>query len=207
MRRGSWRSGGTIARAMPAPPVPRRSRGRLRWCFKVAPFVGCGAVGVINSFRQTLFHFARESVLFEPWAKTFYRRKRAQGKTHAMALRALGEYLGPHLYAMWTRRTPSDRQPSSLQRGRLMEQRREQGDQRGPRDGAASSARDGPFSHARVGPRQGRRAAAEQRRERRPLGLGLDGVRGCGTVRRPERIAYAHGTRCASPGDRTLTRR
>ncbi len=65
-------------------------------------------VACVNSFRQTLFHFARESALLEAWAKAFYQRKRAQGKTRAMALRALANHWVRILYAMWTRRTPYD---------------------------------------------------------------------------------------------------
>jgi len=57
----------------------------------------------VNSFRQALYHLARESVLFEPWAKTYYTRKRSEGKTHAMALRALAHHWVRIMYAMWTR--------------------------------------------------------------------------------------------------------
>jgi transposase len=65
-------------------------------------------VACINFFRQTLFHFARESVLLEDWAKAFYQRKRDQGKTRAMALRALANHWVRMLYAMWTHRTQYD---------------------------------------------------------------------------------------------------
>jgi transposase len=65
-------------------------------------------VACVNAFRQTLFHFARESVLLEDWAKAFYQRKRAQGKTRAMALRALANHWVRILYAMWTHHTRYD---------------------------------------------------------------------------------------------------
>ena len=65
-------------------------------------------VACVNAFRQTLFHFARESVLLEDWAKAFYQGKRAQGKTRAMALQALANHWVRMLYAMWTRRTRYD---------------------------------------------------------------------------------------------------
>jgi hypothetical protein len=65
-------------------------------------------VACVNAFRQTLFPFARESVLLEAWAKAFYQRKRAQGKTRAMALRALANHWVRILYAMWMRRTRYD---------------------------------------------------------------------------------------------------
>lgn len=57
----------------------------------------------VNTFRQALYHLARESVLFEPWAKTYYTRKRSEGKTHAMALRALANQWVRIVYAMWTK--------------------------------------------------------------------------------------------------------
>jgi transposase len=59
----------------------------------------------INPFRQALYHLAGESVILEPWAKTYYERKRAQGKTHAMALRALGNIWVRILYALWRQKT------------------------------------------------------------------------------------------------------
>ncbi len=55
----------------------------------------------VNAFRQALYHFARESVLQEDWATAYYRRKRDQGKTRAMALRALANQWVRILYAMW----------------------------------------------------------------------------------------------------------
>ncbi len=62
----------------------------------------------VNALRQALYHFARESVLLEDWAKAYYRRKRAQGKTRAMALRALANQWVRILYAMWIHHTPYD---------------------------------------------------------------------------------------------------
>jgi hypothetical protein len=65
-------------------------------------------VACVTALRQTLFHFARESVLLEDWAKAFYQRKRDQGKTRAMALRALANHWVRILYAMWTHHTRYD---------------------------------------------------------------------------------------------------
>jgi hypothetical protein len=52
---------------------------------------------------------ARESLLFEEWAQAYYRRKRAEGKTDAMAVRALSNQWVRLLYAMWSRREPYQR--------------------------------------------------------------------------------------------------
>jgi hypothetical protein len=57
----------------------------------------------VNALRQTLYHFARESALQDEWAKAYYRRKREQGKTRAMALRSLANQWVRILYAMWLR--------------------------------------------------------------------------------------------------------
>lgn len=62
----------------------------------------------VNAFRQALYHFARESALQEDWAKAYYRRKREQGKTRAMALRALANQWVRILYAMWLHAAPYD---------------------------------------------------------------------------------------------------
>jgi hypothetical protein len=61
-------------------------------------------VACVNTLRQALYHFARESVLFEPWAAAYYTRKREQGKTRAMALRALANQWVRIIYAMWAQR-------------------------------------------------------------------------------------------------------
>ncbi len=63
----------------------------------------------VNAWRQALYHFAWESVLCEPWAKVYYQRKRAHGKTHAMALRAVANQWVRIIYAMWQARQPYQR--------------------------------------------------------------------------------------------------
>jgi transposase len=71
----------------------------------------------VNPLRQALYHFALESVLFEAWAKRYYQRKRAQGKTRAMALRALANQWVRIIYAMWVHRMPYD--PAVFQAAQL----------------------------------------------------------------------------------------
>jgi transposase len=63
----------------------------------------------VNAWRQALYHFAWESVLCEPWAKAYSQRKRAQGKTYAMALRAVANQWVRIIYAMWQARQPYQR--------------------------------------------------------------------------------------------------
>jgi len=46
--------------------------------------------------------------LEEPWALDYYRRKRAEGKSHTMAVRALANVWVRIIYAMWFNRTCYD---------------------------------------------------------------------------------------------------
>ncbi len=39
----------------------------------------------------------------EPWAADYYARKRREGKTHTMAVRALGNQWGRIIYALWNK--------------------------------------------------------------------------------------------------------
>jgi transposase len=48
-----------------------------------------------------LYQFAWQSTKQEPWALTYYRRKRAEGKSHSMAVRALANMWARIIYAMW----------------------------------------------------------------------------------------------------------
>jgi hypothetical protein len=66
-------------------------------------------VACVNAWRQVLYHFAWESVLCEPWANASYKRKRAQGKTYTMVLRALAHQWVRSISAMWQRRQPYQR--------------------------------------------------------------------------------------------------
>jgi len=57
-----------------------------------------------NAFQQ----FAWQSVRSAPWALAFYRRKRQEGKTHTVAVRALANHWVRILFAAWTTRCPYD---------------------------------------------------------------------------------------------------
>ena len=62
----------------------------------------------VNPLHQTLYHLARESVLCDDWAKTYYRRKRQEGKPYAAAQQALANQWARIRYAMWIHHTPYD---------------------------------------------------------------------------------------------------
>jgi hypothetical protein len=59
--------------------------------------------------RNALYQFARATTRTEPWAKDSYQRKRAHGKSHSVAVRALSKTWVRILYAMWDRHCPYER--------------------------------------------------------------------------------------------------
>ncbi len=60
----------------------------------------------VKALRNALYQFAWQSTVAEPWATTYYRRKRSEGKTHSMALRALANCWVRIIHAMWLTQTP-----------------------------------------------------------------------------------------------------
>lgn len=56
----------------------------------------------LKPLRNALYQFAWQSTLSEPWAKDYYRRKRAQGKSHSVAVRALSNTWVRIVFRMWT---------------------------------------------------------------------------------------------------------
>src|SRR5258707_4450607 len=55
----------------------------------------------LKPLRNALQQFAWQSTQQEAWALAYYQRKRAEGKTHSMAVRALANGLGRIIYCMW----------------------------------------------------------------------------------------------------------
>ncbi len=58
----------------------------------------------LKPLRNALHQFAWQSTLQEDWARDYYQRKRAEGKTHSMAIRALANVWVRIIYAMWVKR-------------------------------------------------------------------------------------------------------
>lgn len=54
----------------------------------------------IKPLRNAMQQFAWESTLSEPWALDYYQRKRAEGKSHTVAVRALANVWARILYAL-----------------------------------------------------------------------------------------------------------
>ena len=63
--------------------------------------------GCVKAFRNTPRQFAWLSAR-EAWAEAYYRRKRAEGKSHSMALLALANIWIRIVHAMWLRHEPYD---------------------------------------------------------------------------------------------------
>jgi transposase len=59
----------------------------------------------LKPLRNHLHQFAWQSTLQEAWAASYYQRKRAEGKTHSMAVRALANIWVRIIYRMWQSRT------------------------------------------------------------------------------------------------------
>jgi len=60
--------------------------------------------GCIKPLRNALHQFARPPTQSEPWAKRYYQRKRAEGKSHTVAVRARALVWVRIIFAMWLHR-------------------------------------------------------------------------------------------------------
>lgn len=59
----------------------------------------------LKPLRNVLYQFAWQSTRQEAWALAYYQRKRAQGKSHSMAVRALANVWVRIIYAIWQQHT------------------------------------------------------------------------------------------------------
>ncbi|GAC1634741.1 MAG: IS110 family transposase [Ktedonobacteraceae bacterium] len=60
-------------------------------------------LGCIKSLRNALQQFAWQTTQSEAWARAYYQRKRAEGKSHTVAVRALANVWVRILFAIWSR--------------------------------------------------------------------------------------------------------
>ncbi len=61
-------------------------------------------LGCIKPLRNALQQFAFHSTRSERWAKQYYQRKRAEGKSHTVAVRALANVWVRILFAIWSKK-------------------------------------------------------------------------------------------------------
>lgn len=62
----------------------------------------------VKPLRNALHQFAWQSTQKEPWALAYYQRKRREGKSHPMAVRALANQWTRIIYALWVKRQTYD---------------------------------------------------------------------------------------------------
>jgi transposase len=60
--------------------------------------------GCIKPLRNARHQFAWQTTQCEPWAREYYQRKRAEGKSHTVAVRALANVWVRIIFAIWMRR-------------------------------------------------------------------------------------------------------
>src|SRR5262249_31796536 len=58
--------------------------------------------------RNVLYQVARQSIQRDAWAHAYYDRKRGEGKTFTVAVRALANHWVRILYAVWRKHAPYD---------------------------------------------------------------------------------------------------
>ena len=63
----------------------------------------------LKPLRNALYLFAWQSTRSEPWALEYYRRKRAEGKSHSVAVRALSNLWLRLIYALWLSQSTYER--------------------------------------------------------------------------------------------------
>jgi transposase len=74
-------------------------------------------LGCIKPWRNALHQFAWQSTHCEAWAKEYYQRKRTEGKSHTVAVRALANVWARILYAVWKTKQPY--QTTTFEQARL----------------------------------------------------------------------------------------
>jgi transposase len=62
-------------------------------------------LGCIKPLRNALHQFAWQTTQSEAWARDYYQRKRVEGKSHTVAVRALANVWVRIIFAMWFNRT------------------------------------------------------------------------------------------------------
>ena len=58
-------------------------------------------IACIKPLRNALHQFAWQTTQSEAWARDYYQRKRAEGKSHTVAVRALAKVWVRIIYAIW----------------------------------------------------------------------------------------------------------
>ncbi len=94
--RGRYADANSVQALAGTAPVPSQS-GNYAKAYK--------RFACLKPLRNALYQFAWQSTRQEAWALAYYQRKRAQGKTHSMAVRALANVWVRIIYRMWVSHT------------------------------------------------------------------------------------------------------
>jgi transposase len=76
----------------------------------------------LKPLRNALQQFAWQSTKLETWARRYYEGKRAEGKSHSMAIRCLANVWVRIIYAMWQSQRPY--QPAVFEAARQQHRRK-----------------------------------------------------------------------------------
>jgi hypothetical protein len=76
----------------------------------------------LKPLRNALHQFAWQSTRKEAWALAYYQRKRAEGKTHSIAVRALVNVWVRIVYQMW--QSGTCHHPETFEQAQLQHARR-----------------------------------------------------------------------------------
>jgi transposase len=79
-------------------------------------------LGCIKPLRNALHQFAWQSTQQEGWASDYYRRKRSEGKSHSVAVRALSNVWARVIFAMVNKHEPYD--PATFEAAQRLHARR-----------------------------------------------------------------------------------
>lgn len=97
--RDRFESADEVSRQVGIAPVLERSGKKcwVHWRYSCPKFL-----------RQTFVEYANQSIRYSFWARAFYDKKRAQGKSHQATLRALAFKWIRILFRCWKNKTPYD---------------------------------------------------------------------------------------------------
>jgi transposase len=90
--RGRYADANSVQTLAGTAPVPSQS-GNYAKAYK--------RFACVKPLRNALYQFAWQSTRQEAWALAYYQRKRAEGKSHSMAVRALANVWVRIIYRMW----------------------------------------------------------------------------------------------------------
>jgi len=95
--RTRYADGGSVQALAGTAPVPYESGQYARLHMRYA---------CVKPLRNAMQQFAWQTTVQEAWARTYYQRKRAEGKSHSMAVRALANVWVRIIFAMWQGQQP-----------------------------------------------------------------------------------------------------